>query len=158
MKDSTIRKVGKVDVQVLKTDAKLGLVFGFAIVCKTKNADGEYEDYYDDGSFDATDDTVYSDHITEQAMIEGVTEFMKSQRVATEDHERDDDDEPVQKGMVVHSFPLTEAIAKSLGIDTEKTGWLVAMEPDPEVFKRFEAGELTQFSIGGRVHREKEAA
>lgn len=157
MKESALRKVGKVDVSVMKTDAKLGLVFGFAIVCKQKNADGVFEDYYDDGSLDDTDDTVYSDHITEQAMIEGVTEFMKSQRVATEDHERDDDNEPVQKGTVVHSFPLTESIAQSLGIVCDKTGWLVAMEPAPEVFKRFESGELNQFSIGGRVRREKEA-
>lgn len=154
------RNLRKVEVSILKTDAKLGLVFGFAIVCKIKNADGEFEPYYDSGSYDASDDTVYADHVTESAMLEGVTEFMKSQRVATEDHERDDNDEPVQKGVVVHSFPLTEDIAKSLGIVCDKTGWLVAMQPAPEVFKRFESGELKQFSIGGRAVREpeKEAA
>lgn len=157
MKDSNVRKV---EVSVLKTDAKLGLVFGFAIVCKVKNADGEFEDYYDSGSYDEDRDETYADHVTEQAMIEGVTEFMKSQRVATEDHERDENDQPVQKGVVVHSFPLTEDIAKSLGIVTEKTGWLVAMQPEASVFKRFESGELRQFSIGGRAVREpeKEAA
>ncbi len=157
MKDSNVRKV---EVSVLKTDAKLGLVFGFAIVCKIKNDAGEFKDYYDSGSYDENLDEVFSDCITEQAMLEGVTEFMKSQRVATEEHERDDDEKPVQKGTVVHSFPLTEDIAASLGIVTEKTGWLVAMQPAPEVFKRFENGELKQFSIGGRVVREpeKEAA
>lgn len=158
MKDSNVRKV---EVTVLKTDAKLGLVFGFAIVCKVKNAEtGEFEPYYDTGSYDENDETVYADHITEAAMLEGVTAFMKSQRVATEDHERDEDDNPVQKGVVVHSFPLTEDIAKSLGIVCDKTGWLVAMQPDAEVFKRFESGELRQFSIGGRAVREpeKEAA
>lgn len=148
-------------VSVLKTDAKLGLVFGWAIVCKVKNAEtGKFEPYYDTGSYDENDDTVYSDHITEEAMIEAVTEFMKSQRVVTEDHERDDDGEPVQKGTVVHSFPLTEALALQLGIVTDKTGWLVASQPDAEVFKRYESGELTQFSIGGGAVRrpEKEAA
>lgn len=150
----------KVEVTVLKTDAKLGLVFGFAIVCKVKNTDGAFEDYYDSGSYDEDLDAVYSDHIPEQVMLESVTEFMKSQRVATEDHERDDNDQPVQKGVVVHSFPLTEDIAKSLGIETDKTGWLVAMQPTAEVFKRFESGELNQFSIGGGAIRkpEKEAA
>ena len=151
MKDSNVRKV---EVSVLKTDSKLGLVFGFAIVCKTRNADGAFDPYYDTGSYDENLKEVFSDHITEQAMLEGVTEFMKSQRVATEDHERDENDEPVQKGTVVHSFPLTEDIAASLGIVTEKTGWLVAMQPTPEVFKRFETGELRQFSIGGRVYRQ----
>lgn len=153
MKDSNVRKI---EVSVLKTDAKLGLVFGYAIVCKVKNAAGDFEPYYDTGSYDENLDEVFSDHITEQAMLEGVTDFMKSQRVATEDHERDDDDNPVQKGIVVHSFPLTEDIAKSLGIVCEKTGWLVAMQPEPEVFKRFESGELKQFSIGGRAYREPE--
>jgi hypothetical protein len=155
-----VKNLRKVEVSVLKTDAKLGLVFGFAIVCKTKNADGVFEDYYDTGSYDENDGKVYSDHITEQAMLEGVTEFMKSARVATEDHERDEDDNPVQKGTVVHSFPLTEDIAKSLGIETEKTGWLVAMQPAAEMFKRFETGELRQFSIGGGAIRvpEKDAA
>lgn len=157
MKATNVRKV---EVSVLKTDARLGLVFGFAIVCKIRNADGEFEDYYDTGSYDEDLDEVYSDHVTEAAMLEGVTEFMKSQRVATEDHERDEDEQPVQKGIVVHSFPLTEDIAASLGIETEKTGWLVAMQPTTEVFKRFESGELKQFSIGGGAIREpeKEAA
>jgi hypothetical protein len=150
----------KRQVRVLKTDAKLGLVFGFAIVCKVKNADGVFEDYYDSGSYDEDRKEVYSDHITEEAMLEAVTEFMKSQRVVTEDHERDEDDQPVQKGVVVHSFPLTESIAAQLGIETDKTGWLVATQPTPEVFKRYESGELNQFSIGGGAVRvpEKEAA
>ena len=93
-------------------------------------------------------------------MFEGVIEFMKSARVAIEDHECDENDAPVRKGTVVHSFPLTEDIAASLGIVTDKTGWLVAMQPTAELFKRFESGDLRQFSIGGGAIRvpEKEAA
>lgn len=166
MKDTPVRKV---EVTALKVNAKLGLVFGYAIVCKTKNAAGEFEDYYDTGTEDPEDGEVYSDHITEKAMLDGVTEFMKASRVATEMHERELDadgnrvlDEdglsiPVQKGTVVHSFPLTEDIAAALGITCEKTGWLVAMQPDAEMLKRFEDGTLTQFSIGGLVGRQKEA-
>lgn len=155
MKATSIRKL---QVEVLKTDAKLGLVVGYAIVCKVKNADGEFEDYYDDGSVDDEDDTVYSDHIPEDVMLEAVTDFMKSARTATLDHERDDENLPVPAGTVVHSFPLTEDFAKSLGIEAQKTGWIVAMSPEPQMLKRFESGELKQFSIGGSAIRVKEAA
>lgn len=160
----------KVEVTAFKVDKRLGLVFGYAIVCKVKNDEGAFEPYYDSGTVDPEDGEVYSDHITEKCMLEAVTEFMKSSRVATEMHERvlDDDGErvlddnghsiPVQKGTVVHSFPLTEDIAAALGISCEKTGWLVAMQPEPEMFKRFANGTLTQFSIGGLVARQKEAA
>jgi phage head maturation protease len=166
-----VQNVRKVEVTVAKVDKKLGLVVGYAIVCKVKNADGAFEDYYDTGSVDPATGEVYSDHITEEAMLEGVTEFMKSSaRVATEMHEREVDENgdqvlddegraiPVQKGTIVHSFPLTEDIANSLGIAVEKTGWIVAMQPDPEVLKKFESGELRQFSIGGRVARNLEAS
>lgn len=162
--------VRKVEVTVCKTDAKLGLVFGYAIVCKSRNAAGELEDYYDTGSEDPDDEEIYSDHITEKAMLDGVTEFMKSaSRTATDMHERevdadgnqvlDDNDRaiPVKKGTIVHSFPLTEDIATALGITVQKTGWLVAMQPEAEMLKRFEDGTLKQFSIGGRVTRQKEA-
>jgi hypothetical protein len=150
--------VRKIDVSVCKVDAKLGLVFGYAIVCKVKNADGEFEPYFDAGSLDEGDGVVYSDHIPEDVMLEGVTDFMKSARIAGDMHERNGDDEPIAKGTVVHSFPLTEDIAAGLGITAEKTGWLVAMQPDPEVFKLYQSGERKQFSIGGRGRRKKEAA
>lgn len=154
--------------EVVKVDSKLGIVVGYAIVCKVKNTDGVFEDYYDTGSEDAATGEVYSDHITEGAMLEAATEFMKSSRVATEMHERavDDsgvlvlDDEgrpiPVKKGSIVHSFPLTEDLAKLLDIDVKKTGWIVAMEPDTDVLKRFEDGTYKQFSIAGRVTRQVE--
>lgn len=149
--------IRKVDVAVCKVDHKLGLVFGYAIVCKV---DGE--DYYDTGTKDPDDDVVYSDHITEEAMLEGVTDFMKSSRVAAEMHERtldaDGEEVPVKKGVVVHSFPLTTEIAKALEIDAKMTGWLVAMQPDAAMLKKFESGELKGFSIGGRCARQKEAA
>jgi hypothetical protein len=146
----------KRQVAVLKTDAKLGLVFGFAIVCKVKNADGEFEPYYDTGSYDEELDQVFADHITEEAMMEAATAFMKSQRVVTEDHERDENDVPVKKGQVVHSMTLTEALVTELGMDIDKTGWLIAIEPTTEMFKRYESGELNQFSIGGGAIREPE--
>ncbi len=95
---------------------------------------------------------------------------MKSARVATDMHERELDDDgnqkldddghpiPVEKGTIVHSFPLTEDIAAALGITAEKTGWLVAMQPEASMLKKFETGVLKQFSIGGRLARRKAAA
>lgn len=161
--DISVRKC-----EVAKVDSKLGLVIGYAIVCKIKNADGVFEDYYDTGSEDPATGDVYSDHITEKAMLEACTEFMKSSRVATEMHERATDDSgillrdeegraiPVKKGSIVHSFPLTEDTAKLLGWEVEKTGWVVAMEPDAEVLKKFEDGTYKQFSIAGRLTRQVE--
>lgn len=164
MKDTTVRKC-----EVAKVDSKLGIVIGYAIVCKVKNADGVFEDYYDSGSEDPKTGEVYSDHITEKACLEAATDFMKSARIATEMHERavDDsgmlvlDDEgravPVKKGSIVHSLVVTEDLAKLLGWEVQKTGWVVVMEPDAEVLKKFEDGTYKQFSIAGRLTRQVEA-
>jgi hypothetical protein len=155
--------------EVAKVDGKLGIVIGYAIVCKVKNADGAFEDYYDTGSEDPATGEVYADHITEKAMVEACTEFMKSSRVATEMHEREVDEGgllvldgegrpiPVKKGSIVHSFPMTEEYAKLLDIDVKKTGWIVAMEPETELLKKFEDGTYKQFSIAGRITRQVEA-
>ncbi len=146
MAGNSTEAIRKVEVSVCKVDTKLGLVFGFALICKV---DGE--DYYDQGSADDKGD-VFADHISESEMLVAVTDFMKSARVAREMH----DGGP--RGGVVHSFPLTSEIAASLGITTKMTGWLVAMQPDAEMLAKFESGELTGFSIGGRARREKETA
>lgn len=149
--------IQKADVRVCKVDAKLGLVFGYAIICKTRDQKtGAYVDYYDDGSVDDEDSKIYSDHISETEMLAATSEFMKSARVSTEMHDRDANDEPVVDGTVVHSFPLTTDIAKQLGITAELTGWLVAMQPSPTQLKKWISGELTQFSIGGGAYRHKE--
>lgn len=119
-----------VDVTVEKVDDELGVVFGFAIVCKQ---DGE--DYYD----------TQGDHITEDAMLEATAAFMSGDRVAKLMHEGD------QAGQVVYGFPLTSEIAKAHGIETGRTGFLVGMRPDSEeILDKFRKGALTGFSIGGR--------
>ena len=119
----------------IKVDEELGLVFGFAIVCKI---DGE--DYYD----------LHGDHIPEESMLKAATDFMMHSRVAGDMHERDEQNAPVEKGSVVFAFPLTEEVAKSLNIATAQTGLLIAMKPsDPEVLDKFKSGKYTGFSIGG---------
>lgn len=114
---------------VLKADEGLGLVFGWGIVCTEKGVD----------HFD-----LQGDHIPDNVMLKGVSEFMENARVGKDMHSGD------QIGSVVHSFPLTADIAKAFGIQTEKTGWMVAWKPDSEsMLKMYLSGERTGFSIGG---------
>lgn len=131
------------EAQFLKVAPELGLIFGFAIVCKQGG-----EDYFD----------VQGDHIPEQAMLEASTEFAKSTRTACIMHAREGG-KPVAGGAVVHTFPLTTDIAKALGITTERTGLLIALAPDdPEMLEKARAGLFTGFSIGGTRVTDEEVA
>lgn len=113
---------------VCKVDESLGLVFGWGIICTEKG-----EDHYD----------LQGDHIPEDVMVKGTSDFMENARVAKDMHKGD------QIGAIVHSFPLTADIASAMGISTEKTGWMVAMKPSAKVLKDFQEGRYTGFSIGG---------
>lgn len=117
--------------EVAKVDNKLGLVFGFAIVCKQ---DGKK--YFD----------LQDHHIPEDAMLKSATDFMLNSRVSKDMHRGSED------GQVVFAFPLTTDIAKALDITTKKTGLLIAMKPSKKVLAKFESGEYTGFSIGGFHH------
>ena len=122
--------------EILKIDETLGLVFGFAVICKV---DGE--DYYD----------TQGDHMTESGTLEAAADFVKHSSVSTDMHGRESDGQtPTPDGEVVFVFPLLSDIAKSLDIVTPKTGLLIAMRPSPEVFEKFRSGDYTGFSIGGR--------
>jgi hypothetical protein len=139
-KDATMADATKFDIttQVCKVDDSLGLVMGFAIVCKQ---DGE--DYFD----------VQGDHIPEDAMLGAAVDFMQNSRVAKEMHAGD------SKGSVLFAFPLTTEIAKSFGIETQTTGLMIAMKPnDADMLAKFKSGELTGFSIGGRRITDEDAA
>lgn len=118
--------------KVIKVDSELGLIFGFGIVCKVKEED-VHKEYYD------TD----NQHIPEDVMLKSTTEFMVGKRINNNDHTDND------VGTVVHSFPLTEDIAKSLGIQSDIYGWLVAVKPDAETLQKFKSGEYKGFSIEG---------
>lgn len=114
--------------EVLKVDSSLGIVFGWGMICKI---DGE--DYYD------TD----NQRFPETGMMKAVSEFMVSDRTNNDSHTAND------VGIVVHSFPLTSEIAKSMGIVSPIHGWMVGVKPDAESLKKFASGELTGFSIEG---------
>jgi len=120
--------------EFVKVDDELGLVFGFAIVCQ-KNG----EDYYD----------LHNDHIPEDAMLKASTDFMLNSRMAGDMHARDASGQPVQDGSVVFAFPLTSEVAKSLNIQTDQTGLLIALKASPAVLDKFKSGEYKGFSIGG---------
>ena len=121
------------DFQIAKVNEELGLVFGYAIVCQDNG-----EDYYD----------LQGDHIPEDAMLKAWLGYMEKSGlgVAGDMHKSVE-----QRGTVVGAFPLTSDIAKSLGITPAKTGMIIAMKPDKDVFDKFKSGERTGFSIGGKV-------
>lgn len=120
-----------------KVDEGLGLVFGWGIICTEKG-----QPYYD----------LQGDHIPESVMLEGVTDFMKSARVAKDMHTGK------RIGTIIHSFPYTAEIAKAYGDpEPERTGWRVAMRPDSEaLLKQFRDEKRTGFSIGGTCTYELE--
>lgn len=115
--------------EIMKVDESLGLVFGYAMVCKI---DGE--EHYD----------LQGHHIPEDTMLRTLTKFMETGAIAKEMHSGD------KVGKYVFAFPMTSEIAKSLDIQVKQTGALVAMKPDnPDTLVKFKSGEFTGFSIGG---------
>lgn len=119
----------EVNSTILKVDDSLGLVFGYAMVCKI---DGE--EHFD----------LQGHHIPEETMTRVLAKFMQEGAIAKEMHSGD----PV--GKFVFAFPMTTDIAKSLDITVKQTGALVAMKPDNQsTLQKFTSGVFTGFSIGG---------
>jgi len=119
--------------QILKVDKELGLVFGYAIVCKEMQG-GQMVEHFD----------LQDDHIPEETMLKSALDFQMNYSVAKEMH--------IGKtfGGYPFLFPMTEEIAKSLKIQIKKSGLLVGFKPDrAEVLEKFASGEYTGFSIGG---------
>lgn len=121
--------------KVIKVDDSLGLVFGWAIVCKDNG-----QPYFD----------LQNDHIPEDTMLKSAADFMQNSRVGAEMHRLDKDGNPIQKGGVVFAWPMTEDIAKAMGIESQTTGLMIAYKPDdPSILSKFKDGTYTGFSIGG---------
>ncbi|MEE8609007.1 MAG: XkdF-like putative serine protease domain-containing protein [Nitrospiraceae bacterium] len=121
--------------EVLKVDAALGLVMGYAIVCEEHG-----KPYFD----------LQGDHIPEESMLKAALDFMENSQTAKEMHSGE------QAGTIVFAWPMTKDIAKAFGISTDKTGLMIAMRPDQGMLEKFQLGELTGFSIGGvRVEDEE---
>lgn len=122
-----------IEGQILKADDEHHVVYGWASVIS-------------DGGVDVVDSQ--GDVIKSAELVFATTEFMKSARDSLEMHKGS----PI--GQVVHSFPLTSEISKSLGIDTSKEGWIVGVYvSDDKVWKSVKSGDLSCFSIGGEAVR-----
>lgn len=122
---------------ICKVDEELGLVFGYAVVCKELDPKTKVlVKHYD----------TQGDHIPEDVMLKAAADFSLNSRASKDMHKGKD----IQTA--VFNFPMTEEIAKSLGITIEKSGWLVAIKPTPAILKKYKSGEYTGFSIGGTAH------
>lgn len=124
----------KIEGQILKQLDEERLAFGWAYVSTVK---GEI-------SLDHSGEFIRPDQIAKAA-----TNFMLSMRTAKSMHTGG------KIGEVVHSMPLTNEIAKALGIQSDREGWCVAIKVyDDQVWQDVKSGKLAAFSIGGRALKE----
>jgi cation transport regulator ChaB len=133
---TSVSEMTKVSVegQIVKQLDEERLAFGWAYVSTVK---GEI-------SLDHSEEFIRPDQIAKAA-----TNFMLSMRTAKAMHTGG------KIGEVVHSMPLTNEIAKALGIQSDREGWLVAIKVyDDQVWQDVKSGKLAAFSIGGRALKE----
>ena len=123
-----------IEGQILKADDEQRLVYGWASVVTEKG-----EPVVDR----------QGDVIEPETLVKAVNNFMENIRVGKEMHKGD------QIGAVIHSMPITKEIGESLGIQSDREGWVVAFKVyDDDVWARVKSGELAAFSIGGRAIKE----
>ncbi len=124
----------EIQSEVLKTLEEERMVYGWAYVSTVK---GEL-------SLDHS-----NEFIRPEQLVKAATNFMLDVRVAKAMHQGD------AVGEVVHSLPLTKEIANSLGIQSDREGWIIAMKINSEsVWQQVKTGKLRAFSIGGRALKE----
>jgi len=88
------------------------------------------------------------DVITPTELGKMADRFMASARTAKAMHDGD------QIGEVLHSFPLTNEIAKAFGLSTDREGWIIGMKiNDEDTWQAMKNGTFRGFSIGGRAGR-----
>jgi hypothetical protein len=138
-------------VRIAKVDDELGVVLGWAIVCKVKG-----EDYYDlnidhDGPHAGKP---VPEHVPEPTMAKAGLQFVDSGAIGNEMHEGPD------VGSYPFVFPMSsDAFAKLFGTDDvpPKTGLLVGYRPPSDVLAKFKSGEYRGFSIeGSRISFEEQ--
>lgn len=128
----------KINGQICKADDEMGLVFGWAIVCKDEN--GDYVDRQ-------------GDFIPQESMLRAAADFMKNSAAVASMH----DASTIKKGLVRFCFPLTDEVAKAFNIECPIRGLMFAAEaPDDDILSKVKNGERPAFSIGGfRVAQEE---
>ena len=93
------------------------------------------------------------DIIEPDTLVKAVNTFMEHIRVGKQMHSGE------QIGAVIHSMPITKEIGESLGIQSDREGWIVAFKVyDDNVWSKVKSGELAAFSIGGRAIKEDYSA
>ena len=123
-----------VEGQILKADEEQRMVYGWASVVTEKG-----EPVVDR----------QGDVIEPETLVKAVNGFMEHVRVGKEMHKGD------QIGAVIHSMPVTKEIGESLGIQSDREGWIVAFKVyNDDVWAKVKSGELAAFSIGGRAIKE----
>lgn len=131
---SEMTKEIQIEGQILKQLDEERLAFGWAYV---STVNGEI-------SLDHSGEFIRPEQIAKAA-----TNFMLSLRTAKSMHTGE------KIGEVVHSMPLTNDIAKALGIQSDREGWCVAVKVyDDQVWQDVKSGKLAAFSIGGRALKE----
>jgi hypothetical protein len=119
--------------EVFKFNDEQRLVYGWAYVSTLK---GEI-------SLDHS-----GEYIRPNELVKAATNFMLDVRVAKAMHSGS------QIGEIVHSLPVTNEIAASLGITTDREGWIICVKVhDDSVWEDVKSGKLSAFSIGGRALR-----
>jgi hypothetical protein len=127
-----------VEGTILKADDEQRMVYGWASVVTEKG----------EPIIDRQGDVIEPD-----TLVRAVNKFMEHVRVGKEMHSGD------QIGAVIHSMPITKEIGESLGIQSDREGWIVAFKVyNDDVWAKVKSGELAAFSIGGRAIKEDYSA
>jgi len=131
---SEMTKEVQIEGQIVKQLDEERLAFGWAYVATVK---GEV-------SLDHS-----GEFIRPELLAKAATNFMLSMRTAKRMHSGE------SIGEVIHSMPLTNDVAKALGIQSDREGWIIAIKVyDDQVWQDVKSGKLSAFSIGGRALKE----
>lgn len=128
-------------IKVAGVNAELGIVFGWAIVSKENGV--PYYDLNIDWEGEYAGQRV-PEHIPEATMLKGALDF-----ALTPDRPGNEMHAGPETGSFPFVWPLTDEIAKAMGINCKRTGLMVGYYPAPAVLAKFKSGEYTGFSIEG---------
>jgi hypothetical protein len=124
------------ETKVLKVDDEQRIVYGWASVVT------------EDGApvVDSQGDVIEPIEMEKMA-----NDFMLDVRTAKAMHAGD------KIGEVIHSLPLTDALTKALGLQSDMEGWIVGVKiHSDEVWESVKSGEFAGFSIGGKAASREE--
>lgn len=122
-----------------KVNADEQIVYGWASVTKDKGVE----------VVDQQGDILEID-----VLRKAVYEFMTTARDSGVMHMAQDDGQIIKTGTIVDSLIVTADLAKVLGMDEGREGWLIGVKvDDPVIWKACKSGALRGFSIGGKAKR-----